>query len=278
MLKRFFLALFFVFVQLLVCAQPCNTTVSIVASKPNPVCKGDVVTLQAVVTDAGNNPIYYWTFGNDTVSHTNSYTQAYYADQTVTVWVLNSAPCDPDSQLFTFSYTVDVVELELTPLSALVKCKDATTDVTVTASGGTPNYSYALNGQGNGNSNTFKNLSPGSYLIEVTDAQACRDTFTLVVIKEICKDPDPIPLFSPNGDGYNDKWYIRNIEDWEDNKVYVFDRWGQRVFYKKNYTNNEAWEGTYLGMNMPAAAYYYIIEWEDNDETKRLKGPVTLIR
>ncbi|CAG0996725.1 MAG: gliding motility-associated C-terminal domain-containing protein [Bacteroidetes bacterium] len=274
------LLLFFTFV---ICAevirsQPCNTTVSIVADKPNPVCKGDVVTLQAIVTDGGNAPFFYWIVGGDTLSYTSSYTQAYFADQPVTIHVYSSAPCDPDSVLTTATYTVDVVELTLTPLSGIVKCKDATTDVTVTANGGTKDYTYSINGKDNGKDNTFKNLSPGTYQVIVTDANGCKDTFEIVVTKEVCKDPEPIPVFSPNGDGYNDVWYIRNIDDWEDNKVYVFDRWGQRVFYKKNYTNAEAWEGNYLGMYMPAAAYYYIIEWEDNDEKKRIKGPVTLVR
>jgi gliding motility-associated-like protein len=273
-LLTFCTLLLFLFAQ----AQPCNTTVSIVASKSNPVCKGDVVTLQAVVTDGGNNPFYFWIIGGDTLSYTFDYTQAYFADQTVTVHVYSSAPCDPDSVLIIATYTIDVVEITLTPLSGTIKCTDATTDVTVTASGGTKDYTYTINGNDNGENNTFKNLSPGTYQIVVTDANGCKDTFELVVVKETCKDPEPIPVFSPNGDGYNDVWYIRNIEDWEDNKVYVFDRWGQRVFYKKNYTNAEAWEGNYLGMYMPAAAYYYIIEWEDNDEKKRIKGPVTLVR
>lgn len=248
------------------------------ASKPNPVCKGDVVTLQALVTDGGNNPFYFWIIGGDTLSYTSSYTQAYFADQVVNVQVYSSAPCNPDSVLTIATYTIDVVELSLTPLSATIKCTDATTDVTVNASGGTKEYTYTLNGNNNGESNTFKNLLPGTYQIVVTDANGCKDTFELIVVKETCKDPEPIPVFSPNGDGFNDTWFIRNIDDWEDNKVYVFDRWGQRVFYKKNYTNAEAWEGLYLGMNMPAAAYYYIIEWEDNDEKKRIKGPVTLVR
>ncbi|MCL4856136.1 MAG: gliding motility-associated C-terminal domain-containing protein, partial [Flavobacteriales bacterium] len=79
--------------------------------------------------------------------------------------------------------------------------------------------------------------------------------------------------------GFNDKWRINNIEFYPNNKVYIFDRWGQRVFYKEKYDNVDGWDAKYTGTNMPVSTYYYVIELEFEKQDKIVvKGPVSILR
>jgi len=71
---------------------------------------------------------------------------------------------------------------------------------------------------------------------------------------------------TPNGDGINDVWVIRNITDFPNAQVKVFDRNGREVFHADHYTNN--WGGTRKkGLNLlPAGPYYYILHLQRPSE------------
>jgi gliding motility-associated-like protein len=47
--------------------------------------------------------------------------------------------------------------------------------------------------------------------------------------------------FSPNGDGINDAFYIEGLENYPNNDIIIFNRWGDEVFSAQPYDNN--WEG-----------------------------------
>ena len=82
--------------------------------------------------------------------------------------------------------------------------------------------------------------------------------------------------FTPNGDGYNDEWFIRDLERYPDNEVRIINRWGDEVFYQKPYSND--WQGTWKGDNLPGATYYYIIHIHFNGQDVKFDGPLTVIR
>ncbi len=68
--------------------------------------------------------------------------------------------------------------------------------------------------------------------------------------------------FSPNDDGLNDGWEIENIEsgDYNDNKVEIYNRWGQLIWDGSHYDNkNVVWKGRSNNDNeLPDATYFYI--------------------
>ena len=69
--------------------------------------------------------------------------------------------------------------------------------------------------------------------------------------------------FSPDADGYNDTWKVVG-QGLENYNLYVFNRWGQEVFYAEGYQND--WNGHY-GNNsgpLPDASYYYQIDIDGN--------------
>ena len=86
------------------------------------------------------------------------------------------------------------------------------------------------------------------------------------------KEPSLVPAqaFTPNGDGNNDAWVIPGIDNYPNNLVKVYNRWGHEVFGTKSYRNN--WEGFYKNRNekLSAGSYMYIIDL--GDESKPLQG------
>ncbi len=64
--------------------------------------------------------------------------------------------------------------------------------------------------------------------------------------------------FSPNDDDVNDFFVIDGIDEYPFNTVTVFNRWGTKVFSKKDYRND--WAGTWEGKDLPDGTYYYYFD------------------
>lgn len=81
-------------------------------------------------------------------------------------------------------------------------------------------------------------------------------------------------LFTPNGDGTNDVFEIRGIEQFAINDLVIVNRWGNEVFKQTNYRNT--WNGT--GLN--EGTYYYVLRVKEavGSEWRVFKGYITLIR
>jgi gliding motility-associated-like protein len=84
----------------------------------------------------------------------------------------------------------------------------------------------------------------------------------------------PVNLFTPNGDGSNERFYVGNIDQYSDCGVTVFNRYGNQVFSEKPYLNN--WTGTFNNSPLPEGSYYYIIDCDGRPE--RFDGSVTILR
>ena len=105
----------------------------------------------------------------------------------------------------------------------------------------------------------------------------CEDE-VIVAVKECLKPIPDIPnAVTSNNDGNNDVFYIGNIEFFPNNKLWIYNRWGNLIYTAKGYDNAEtAWDGTRNGEEMPAAVYYYILDLGDG--TPEYKGTITLLR
>ncbi len=113
------------------------------------------------------------------------------------------------------------------------------------------------------------------YLLKVTDNNSCISKDSVLITVDLLEFEGLITnLFTPNGDGINDTWHIKDIEKYPESEVFVYNIYGKLVYTKKGYTND--WQGTYNGAELPDGTYYYVLRFEDND--KIAKGSLDILR
>ncbi len=110
------------------------------------------------------------------------------------------------------------------------------------------------------------------YTVTGTDANGCMDTAQVsITVATSIVFPDGI---TPNGDGLNDTWVIELIDEFPNNVVQIYNRWGQLVFENRGYLTQ--WNGLHKGKELPVGTYYFLIDLGDN--MPKYTGPITLMR
>ncbi len=231
----------------------CNDTLFSVHQKDTTVCYGQPVTLSP--TRKGfklqdSTITYHWQAPSGTTSTTDtffiatepgSYTVEIEINKrftSSTTFYVNWVEKEPDNTLLDSTYRI---------------CMGKNIPLSV------PQYTGAKYSWSNGDTTaaTVYN-APGNHIVEITTpCWQHQEYFTLE------QDPCEIRLFvpnafTPNGDGNNDYFQFYGPE--EPIKLWVFNRWGQTVFYSANYKNN--WDGTYNGAVLPTDSYTYLIEYK----------------
>ena len=79
-------------------------------------------------------------------------------------------------------------------------------------------------------------------------------------------------IFTPNGDGVNDKFVINGLENCEKKALIVKDRSGKIIFQSQNYDNS--WDGG----NLPNGTYYYQFSYSINNINELRQGAVLIRR
>lgn len=106
-------------------------------------------------------------------------------------------------------------------------------------------------------------LGAGSYTVDITDADSTySDTITVGLDSDEACTLKFYSGITPNGDGLNDLWIVDNIELYPENKVQIFNRWGEEVWTGENYNNVDVvWVGNNKsGNQMTDATYFYVAE------------------
>lgn len=139
----------------------------------------------------------------------------------------------------------------------------------------------------NNDCDSLKNLKAGTYNVMV------KITYTVngILVKMDSLALDPIVLTDLNGDceikvfsgvtlnndGVNDMLQIENIEEYPNNKVMVFNRWGQEVYSVSGYDNKEkGWPKKGEANNLSSNTYFYIVD--PGNGAKPIKGWIELIK
>ena len=90
-------------------------------------------------------------------------------------------------------------------------------------------------------------------------------------------------IFSPNGDGINDRFYI-TMKDGIDKipaSMTVFDRWGNKVFFNADPESlmNDGWDGTFEGSELVPGVYVFDITiLNTNGNVEHIVGDITIVR
>ena len=146
------------------------------------------------------------------------------------------------------------------------------------------NYKWVF---GDGDSLTTSNiLQPVSHIYNATqvfntclittNSSGCMDTVCQPIHAIIVPGFDVPTAFTPNGDGVNDKIFVRGYGiakmEWQ-----IYNRWGTLVFVSTS--TSVGWDGNYKGQLQPQDVYHYTLQLEFSDKSKATKaGDITLLR
>jgi gliding motility-associated-like protein len=123
----------------------------------------------------------------------------------------------------------------------------------------------------------------GDYTVTLTLwADGCVDSSSVTVFIEA--DLEFPNVITPNGDGINDVFIIKNLNPDRPNKLYISDRWGKVVWNKDNYQTYmkdgqiyNAESGFGIG-DLSDGVYYYAFYYEGVVRTIKFNGSITVIK
>ncbi|MBO7367026.1 MAG: T9SS type B sorting domain-containing protein, partial [Paludibacteraceae bacterium] len=203
----------------------------------------------------------------------------------------------PDKQVkYNLSSPVSA-ELKASPLAVYI----GKTEVTVTASNVESSGKYTLY---KGENEVLSGTSQEGKDITFTDKDFTTEgflTYKIVLTNGLCSaedyatvdvirgggdEPEPIvtkviePMFffTPNGDGLNDNWIVKNIEGYGYYVVEIYDRYGRCLVKATDSYKPFMWDGTYNGHEMPNDDYWFIITIQEGDVRKQRSGHFRLRR
>lgn len=113
-----------------------------------------------------------------------------------------------------------------------------------------------------------------TYRVTATNSAGCTASQTISI--EVADDykVDAVNILTPNGDGINDRFVIKNIDSYPNNELKIFDRVGRLIYNKRSYLNE--WDGTLSGRPLQEGTYYYILDFGPG--LPKVKGFITIIR
>lgn len=230
-----------------------NTFNEVITNETIGLCDGN-----SIILDAGNGfTSYNW----NTNPTQNSQTISIDTPGTYTVTIENNLGCFKNK-------TFTVVGSQIATITE-VKISEFGSNNSATIITSSGDYEFSLDGINYQDSNTFTNLEPGEYLVYVQDKNGCGVTTMQFYILDYPK------YFTPNNDGYNDVWQIKNLDKrgLEASKIYIFDRYGKLL--KQIAPLGNGWDGLFNGVELPSTDYWFTLEQPNG---KTIRGHFSLNR
>ncbi len=155
-------------------------------------------------------------------------------------------------------------------------------DFTNTSTAGFNSFSWTF-GDGSGANQTNASTvytAPGTYsvvLLGIATNSNCNSTATVVITVDQEETIDIPNVFTPNGDGSNDEFYISS-KGYTDLHVDIFNRWGQKMITMDGI--KARWDGNAPnGERVPDATYFFLLKATSySGKSIEKQGYLTLIR
>ena len=196
----------------------------------------------------------------------NSFSKSATSDQLIYVETSTKYGCTNTSTV-TLTSLPNTIKPSLGPMAIVndFSGNDNTVELMPPTTGGA--YDYSLDGKSFQSSNVFTGLSIGNYTAYIRDTVTCNSRiFNLTIL-------DYPRFFTPNDDGTNDTWEIKNLDHFPKAVVSIYDRYGKLISHIG--TQKNAWDGKCNGSKMPSDDYWFSIHFNDN---KIIKGHFSLKR
>lgn len=159
-----------------------------------------------------------------------------------------------------------------------VSCKEAADgEIHIAAVGGHPPYYITTDNESNtplSDNAAITGLRSGIYHLVISDETGCTYSLKNIRIPDNSNECLHVPnVFTPNGDGINDTWEISNIQMYPDAKIFVFNRWGQKLYEGDG--TSEYWNGEFRGKLVPAGTYFFVVYIGEGYNT--YSGPLSIL-
>jgi gliding motility-associated-like protein len=121
---------------------------------------------------------------------------------------------------------------------------------------------------------------PGTYTVTMYASKGqCKDTVKRVITVDIPSKLEVPNVFTPNGDGSNDVFFLK-VANITEIYALIYDRWGNKVFESTSNSGNIEWDGKNLSdKECAAGTYFYIIKATGKDGLNyEKKGNVSLYK
>ena len=221
---------------------------------------------------------FLWDFGDGTNSNLVNPLHQYGAAGVYNV-KLNITPGDTVACLDTSSNNVNVISQVPPDFDFSVnKCLNKV--ITINKSGVSLNYNWDF-----GDGTVIKNAKDTShiYLLKGTynvtlftnPGTACVDSLIKQVSIDLVDTDIFIPnSFSPNADQVNDQFYVVGLDyNCFPYDLYIYNRWGVKVFESVNSAKVPVWDGKYNGSIVEQGVYFYLVK----GKTFKRFGTLTVI-
>lgn len=241
------------------------------------LCPRETYTFYTTLTNCTDSTAFKWFINGDLVAVTDS---TFFE----TAAIQNGDVVSVSSTCFS-QCPVDVIDQSV-PITVLDFTVDAGMDVTIKQG-----QSVILQGNTDATSYFWTPVFFLSSPLTITPIASpdVTTTYFLSGTKDGCTLSDGITVFvdnvleitntfTPNGDGFNDKWEIPSLESYPDCVVQIFDRWGQLIYQTTGYSATKAWDGTSKGKEMEPSVYFYVLDVRDPEFPKPIRGSLTLVR
>ncbi|MEY4110655.1 MAG: hypothetical protein RLZZ46_1010 [Bacteroidota bacterium] len=218
-------------------------------------CPGEIAILSADVTGGRSPFVFNWNNGQIGI---NTSSLQVSSDQTESFTISVTDACNSISNTDTINYFVPIYDA-ITVVSRLdtIVCPGYVLSLPASASGGSGAYTFNWSSNSDLISQTPGPVSNvtvnagGTYLLTATDE--CGNTGVAQVNVEMLTacEVEEVNVFTPNGDGKNESLIFKNLEFFQNSKLTVYNRWGEKVYEDENYQNN--WSGD----NLSSGTYYF---------------------
>ena len=168
--------------------------------------------------------------------------------------------------------TIDFVIEAFDPLTLSLEQRNMN-EITAIAEGGREEYTYYFDDIDNGDKNTFYITRTDTYEVRVIDQNGCESIANIFMEFIDIELPN---FFTPDGDGQNDFWIPRNMEQFPEILIKIFDRYGRVV--SEQSADSEGWDGLYSGKELPTGDYWYVIKLNGERDEREFVGHFTLYR
>ncbi|WP_281337290.1 T9SS type B sorting domain-containing protein [Flavobacterium eburneipallidum] len=133
---------------------------------------------------------------------------------------------------------------------------------------GVGDYEFSLDNIYYQDSPLFTGMAPGNYLAYAQDKNGCgtSNPFAIYVL-------DYPRFFTPNADGSNDNWKIKNLDLFPNAVTTIFNRYGKLIAQLN--ANSLGWNGYFNNAALPADDYWFTLHFGNG---KIVKGHFSLKR